>query len=191
MKFVIMSVCLVLSSLSLLPVAFGAQAAQPAAKVQSPAPKTSFPTSEPSEPAKDWKGRPDAAVVHAGVVGGLGIVRGEVGFALTGSFSKMILPHGFIEDINNQASIETELGGVFGSNFSAFTYSLHLRWDFLKDTDWTFFAMGGVGGDVVGGSNLSFPRVGMGLFRRFNDFLLFRAEVSHEVVAVGMTLPLY
>ncbi|MGK5087658.1 hypothetical protein WDW86_08880 [Bdellovibrionota bacterium FG-2] len=176
-------------------------AAQPLQKAPAPAstsapssrtaPKTSYPTAEPGEPAKDWKGNPDAAIVHAGAHAGLGIVRGEPGFALMGSFSKMILPHGFIEDINDQASIETELGGVFASPFSAFVYSLHLRWDFLKDSDWTFFSFGGVGGDVVNGSNLMFPRFGVGLFRRFNDFLVWRAEVSHEVIAVGVSVPLY
>jgi hypothetical protein len=145
--------------------------------------------------ADDWKGKPDGAEVHLGAMGGLAIVNFNAGFALLGNASKKIIEHGFVGEVTDSVSLETELGPVFVASSTIFSYSLHLRWDFEYNEHWTFFALGGAGGYVTG-SNFGntwelFPRFGLGAFYRVNDLVMVRAEASHEVIAVGVTVPFY
>lgn len=146
---------------------------------------------------ESWKGPSDGAEVHFGALTGLGIIDFNPGFVLLGTASKKIVKNGFVpDDITNSVSIETALGPLFVASTAIFSYSLHLRWDFEKNQTWTFYALGGAGGYIAGdsfGSNnfMLFPRFGLGTFFRVNDLLLIRGEVSHELIAAGVTIPLY
>lgn len=147
--------------------------------------------------AESWKGPADNAEVHFGALTGLGIIDFNPGFVLLGTASKKIVKNGFVpDDITNSVSIETALGPLFVASTAVFSYSLHLRWDFEKNQNWTFYALGGAGGYIAGdsfGSNnfMLFPRFGIGTFFRVNDLLLIRGEVSHELIAAGVAIPLY
>jgi hypothetical protein len=142
---------------------------------------------------EDWKGLPDNSIVSLGGLGGLGIVGSSVGFALLGTAGVKIIKHGFVPDINDSVTLETELGPLFLSGMTLFDYALHLRWDFQKDDTWTFFALGGFAGDISGSSvgNQFFPSFGVGTFFRVNDLIQIRGEISHEHVAAGVTVPFY
>jgi hypothetical protein len=140
---------------------------------------------------EDWKGEADPAEFNAGVLTGLGVVNSQAGFALMATGAKRILKQGFVPDINNSVWIETELGPVFVSGGTAFAYSAHLRWDFVKDQNWTLYAVGGLGG-LVTGSDLGdhfelFPRFGVGAMAKLTDLISLRGEVSHELTAVGVS----
>jgi hypothetical protein len=149
----------------------------------------------PAHAAEDWKGKSDGSEVHLGVITGLGIIDFNPGYILLGTASKKIVKSGFAPEITNSVSIETEMGPMFVAGGALFSYSLHLRWDFEKDEKWTFYAIGGAGGYIAGSSFSSsfmlFPRVGLGTFYRVNDLILIRGEVSHELIAAGVTIPLY
>src|SRR4051812_17989063 len=108
-----------------------------------------FPFIVSAHAAEDWKGDPDPAQVHFGALLGLGVIDSNAGFAVLGTASKKIVQHGFSPDINNSVSIETQLGPLFVSGGTAFAYSAHLRWDFEKDLDWTFYALGGLAGHIT------------------------------------------
>ncbi len=143
--------------------------------------------------AEDWKGKTESSEMSAGVLTGLGIIDGSSGYALLGTFSRKIVPHGFVPDINNLVSIEGAIGPVFLSGVTATAYSAHLRWDFIKDSTWTFYGLGGVGGNMMSVNSVSrfemTPRFGMGAFFRLSDLIRGRAEISHDLVAVGVNFP--
>ncbi len=139
--------------------------------------------------AEDWKGKPETAQWSLGVLTGLGIVNATPGFAIMGAAAKKIVEGGFIPDINNSVWIETEMGPVLAKGSVAFQFSGHLRWDFVRNEEWTFYALGGFGGSSTGsqlGDKFEFyPRFGVGaLWKIFADFS-FRGEVSHELTVVG------
>lgn len=148
-----------------------------------------------TDSSEDWKGQPDSSEVHLGALTGLAILDFTTGFALLGTASKKIIHHGFINEINDSVSIETELGPVFTQSTAIFSYSLHLRWDFEMNEKWTFYALGGLGGYITGStfnnSFAMFPRFGLGTFFRVSDLILIRGEISHELVAAGVTIPFY
>lgn len=143
----------------------------------------------PATSAEDWKGNPETAQWSFSALAGLGIVNATPGFALMGAAAKKIVDRGFVPDITNSVWIETELGPVFAKGSAAFQFSGHLRWDFVQNEDWTFYALGGFGGSSTGqklGDKFEFyPRFGAGaLWKVFADFNI-RGEVSHELVVVG------
>lgn len=140
---------------------------------------------------EDFKGAPHPEKFTAGLLSGVGIIDSSAGFVLLPNFAFKIVEPGFAPDINNSVFFETELGPLFIKGTSALQYSLHLRWDFQKDNQWTLFAMGGFGGDVTGealGSRWIFlPRFGIGAFYDFDTHLSARFEVSHEFTGVGVS----
>ena len=140
---------------------------------------------------EDFKGKPRDIEFTVGGLAGLGIIDSTAGFALLGTAAKKIINHGFVADINNQVFLETALGPVFAAGTTTFFYSLHLRWDFEKDQEWTFFALGGLGGDVTGdklGNHWElFPRFGVGALWHMNPTLTLRGEISHELIALGVS----
>ena len=150
--------------------------------------------SEPARAAEDFKGKEDPSEFDLGAMGGMGILDNHVGFELLGTASKKIVHHGFVNDINNSVSIEVELGPLFVSGGTAFAYSAHLRWDFVKDTEWTFYALGGLGGDITGASLGDrvelYPRFGVGAMWKIGQNFNFRGEISHEFVGLGVVFPL-
>jgi hypothetical protein len=142
--------------------------------------------------AEDFKGAPRGDSVMAGGLIGLGVFDGSAGLALMGHASQKIVDHGFVPDINNQVFAEAELGPVFLSAGTVFSYSLHLRWDFHKDEFFTPYAIGGLGGAISGESLGSrwdlFPRFAAGVLWRVHQHFTVRAEVSHELMAVGVSI---
>jgi hypothetical protein len=148
---------------------------------------------------EDFKGQPNPQQFTVGAAAGLGIVDGNGGFALIGSAAKKIIDRGFAPDINNQVFVELELGTAVRSGPDSFVYGAHLRWDFEKDAEWTFFAIGGLGGNVtdqagtIGEHWELFPRFGAGAFWRpawLPPNLSVRGELSHELTVVGVSLAL-
>lgn len=152
-----------------------------------------------SHGAENWKGKPYDNNFDLGGMAGLGILDGTAGFEIRGTAAAKVLHRGFFPDVNNQLYVELQPGIIFlnaatGSGSSAFTYSLHLRWDFHLNDDWTFYGLGGFGGTITGatlGDRREFhPRFGMGA--RWNVFANFgfRFEISHEFTGLGVTVPL-
>lgn len=140
-------------------------------------------------PAEDWKGKPEAANWNLTVLTGLALIDATPGFGLMGAAARKIIDRGFVPDINNSVWIEVEMGPVFAKGSTSFMFSGHLRWDFVKDDSWTFYALGGLGGlnasQALGDNFELYPRFGIGaLWNIFADFTL-RAEISHELMAVG------
>lgn len=144
--------------------------------------------------AEDWKGQPADHDYQLGALTGLGVIDSSGGAAVLGTVARRIAPHGFIPDINNVAWIEAEVGPLFTSGTSAFFYSAHLRLDFTKDDTWTFYAIGGLGGNIqsskLGGHFELYPRFGIGAFWDVGAPFKIRGEVSHELIGVGVTFSL-
>ena len=142
--------------------------------------------------ADDYKGTPSTTEMTASFMGGFGLVDTSGGFALTGALAKKILDRGFVSDLNDPIFIEVEFGPMFTSGITAWMYSAHLRWDFVKDPAWTFFAIGGMGANTISvNSNTRFalyPRFGVGAFYTLPVGLILRAEVSHEQVVAGVSV---
>jgi len=140
--------------------------------------------------ADDWKGESKPEDFSAGLLTGLGIIDGTSGYALIGTFSRKIIPHGFIPDIANSVSIEGVVGPVFIPGLTAWLYGAHLRWDFVKDINWTFYGLGGLGGNITSpatGSRFELtPRFGVGTFFQITEVIRGRAEVTHDGVTLGV-----
>ena len=169
----------------------GAIAAQATgARAVAPTPVTSAVSKPSPMSSEDWKGPSDPAKFHLGVLTGMGVLDSKAGFALLGTASAKIVQRGFVPDINNSVSIETELGPLFVASSASFMYSAHLRWDFEKDELWTFYALGGFSGHITGsdlGSRfIFFPRFGVGTICRLHELFALRAEVSRELIAAGV-----
>jgi hypothetical protein len=149
--------------------------------------------------SEDWKGTPETSEISVGGLAGLGIIDNSSGFSVLGTVSKKIIHHGFVPDINNTVSLEGAIGPVFLSGVTAWLYSAHLRWDFEKDATWTFFGLGGVGGNILSTStgnnsekNSRFvmtPRFGVGAFYKLTQQVRLRADIAHDFMGVGVNLP--
>jgi len=141
--------------------------------------------------AEDWKGPSPGHQFTVGGLGGLAMVDGTAGFALLGNAGVKILNRGFVPDINDQVFLEADLGPVFFSGFTDLLVDTHLRWDFHKDDDWTFYALGGLEGLFSSGTlghNQVNPRFGIGTIWELWQGVAVRAEVSNDLLALGITL---
>ncbi len=173
----------------------GATQSAPATRVQKvETVRVSSAAPTPVTSTEDWKGTPDSSHASLGAFTGLGVVDSHAGFALLGTASTKIAQDGWITDVNDSVSAEAYVGPVFTSGTSAFAYSLHLRWDFKKDESWTFYGLGGLGGKIqsgaLGGHFELFPRFAVGAFYDAGLPFLIRAEVSHELIGVGINFRL-
>jgi hypothetical protein len=140
-----------------------------------------------------WKSYRPANNFTLGVGGGFGLVNTTGGFSLIGNAAAKIVKDGFVPDIVNPVFLEVMLGPLFVSGATFWMYSTHLRWDFVKDSRWTLFALGGFGGNVVDdpqyGNRTAFhPRFGVGAFYAL-DMLDIRMDFSHELITVGASFP--
>ncbi len=139
---------------------------------------------------EDWKGPADASRFNLGVIQGIGIIDTIGGYAFVGTASAKILDRGFAPDLNNSLHAEVQIGPFFASGVSAWIFGSHLRWDFVKDDHWTFYALGGIGGNNLTVANVSrtalYPRFGAGAIYGIHDKFSVRAEISHELTAVGV-----
>lgn len=155
----------------------------------------SFVGSSQQASAEDWKTYYDRSEMTLGGLAGLGIIDNSAGFALLGTISKKILAKGFVPDISNSVSIEASVGPAFVSGGTAVMYAGQLRWDFEKDESWTFYALGGAGGNylsVGGNSRVEFmPRFGVGAFWRWSEFVRFRGEIAHDLIGAGVNFAFF
>jgi hypothetical protein len=179
--------------------------ANAAPKATLPVPTTPVERVQPIAPVANagtasgepWKGTPESNEVELGAMAGLGIVDGNTGFNLLGAASKKILHDGWIDDVADAVSLEAQVGSFIRSGHAALSYGLHLRWDFEKDRIWTFYAIGGVGGLIAGDAFPHgfevFPRFGIGSFwsPNANGIFRIRMELSHELIAAGISFPLW
>ncbi|MBC7692063.1 MAG: hypothetical protein H7222_09855 [Methylotenera sp.] len=141
----------------------------------------------------DFKGAPANAEVTASAMGGFGLIDTSGGFTVIGAIAKKIVNHGFINDINDQVFLEVEAGPLFTTGTTAWLYSVHGRWDFKQDDQWTFFAMGGLGANSVSSNRVGdrfsvYPRLGVGAFWTLPAGLTLRGEISHEVIIAGVSI---
>ncbi len=146
---------------------------------------------------KAFKGEAPTQKFHLGAMGGIGVVDSRVGASFQATAAVKVLDRGFADDINNQLFIEGQFGPLFIAGGAAFQYSCHLRWDFIKDLDWTFYGLGGLGGVVTGtsyspipagpssASSLFYPRFGIGALWGLFEMVSLRAELSHEFIGFG------
>ena len=149
-----------------------------------------FSTTAFAQTEEAWKGAPDPSRFHVGALAGLGIMDSSAGFEILGTISKKIVDVGFAPDINNSVSMELQAGPLLIHSTTVFAYSTHLRWDFKKNVNWTFYAVAGLGGHITGASLgsrfLLFPRFGAGLIRHLGlNAPALRLELSHERISLG------
>jgi len=142
---------------------------------------------------EDYKSFNPGHTLTLGVSGGLGLVDTTEGFTLIGSAGARLVPDGFIPDIVNPVFLEAQFGPMFARGSTIWMYSTHLRWDFVKDSVWTLFALGGFGGNIsdnkVLGDRVAFhPRFGIGAFYDVGS-IVFRFDFSHELVTAGVSFP--
>ncbi len=153
-----------------------------------------FAATSVAQTGEDWKGKSDGAQLHLGGLTGMGVLDSQAGYTVLGTASKVLASEGFIGDINDSVSLEAALGPLFVLSSAAFTYSVHLRWDFRKDEHWTFYGLGGLAGNITGSSLgdrfILLPRFGVGTFYHFNERVAIRGEISRELIAAGVIFPL-
>lgn len=150
------------------------------------------PQSNPLAPKEDYKSYTPGNRFTFGFNGGFGLVDTSGGFLLAGNIATKLVDDGFVPEIVNPVFLELQFGPLFTSGVTIWTYSTHLRWDFVKDESWTLFAIGGLGGNwmsnKLGDRFALHPRFGVGFFYAFEKFD-FRADFSHESITGGVSLP--
>ncbi len=144
----------------------------------------------PEPEAEIWKGKPYDTVFGFSFMPGFGFFGAQAGFALNGAVSVKVMHEGFIKDINDQVHLEIMGGPLFLTGVTAARFSLHLKWDFIKNEFWTFYSVGGMGATFLAGSNVGYPRFGIGTVWNPFEFLGFRAELSHEFTGIGIVYSL-
>ena len=154
---------------------------------------SAFGTSTFAYAIDNFKGAPSSAEVTASAMGGFGLIDTSGGFTVIGAIAKKIVNHGFIDDINDQVFLEVEAGPLFTTGTTAWLYSVHGRWDFKQDDQWTFFAMGGLGANSVSSNRVGdrfavYPKLGIGTFWTLPNGLTLRGEISHEVIIAGVSI---
>lgn len=159
--------------------------------VKGPAPAMpAAPASANTSPSEGpWKGKsPDAMFQFSGLAG-LSRIGSNVGFGLNGLAAIRMLQDGFIDGINDQVFVEFMMGPIFLPGATMIALGGHLRWDLHRDEFWAFYGLAGFHatvGSTVGLGTFNF-RSGIGAFWNLFEFLSFRAELSHEHMAVGVT----
>jgi len=143
---------------------------------------------------EDWKWPLSDHQWTAAIIPGLGVINQSAGFTFQGAIARKILHQGFAPDVNNQVFVEFQGGPFTHSQGSAFLFSTHLRWDFTLNGDWSFYALGGFGGNStsegLGKQFQLLPRFGVGavldIERQTHLPLGIRAEVSRELIGIGL-----
>ena len=142
----------------------------------------------------DWKGSPSSRDLTFGFLGGTGLIEPKYGISVSGNVAKKIIDQGFIPGINNQVFVEIEAGPVFVSGHAPLFWSTHLRWDFVQNETWGFYSLAGLAGQIsgveLGDRALVFPRFGAGVFYHLQQNMSIRAELSHELIGVGLSFDL-
>ena len=153
----------------------------------------SFNTLHAAEP---WKGTTKSSPIEVGMLTGLSLYGTDTNWSVLGTGAYLIVPEGWIPDVDERVWVEGELGPTFFSHSSTtqtgMQWSTHLRWDFTYNEEWTFYALGGLGGFVLpssyGSSFTLHPRFGVGVEFQTKAVVMLRAELSHELMALGIAL---
>jgi len=143
---------------------------------------------------EDWKWPAAEHEWTAAVIPGVGMINNSGGFALQGAFAKKWVHQGFAPEINNQVFVEVQAGPYTTGGGSALMFSTHLRWDLTLNGDWTFYALGGLGGNVtserLGDQFQVLPRFGVGgvldIERQTGVPIGIRGELSRELIGIGV-----
>lgn len=145
---------------------------------------------QPSISTDPWKGEIPSNQYTGGFMGGLGLIDPKIGFIWSFNIARKIVDKGFVPDIANCAFVELQAGPDFVAGHTAFVYSAHVRWDFIYDLDWTYYALGGLGGNITGAElgdrAMLFPRIALGAMRRLDHRMHLRGEISHEMMTIGL-----
>jgi hypothetical protein len=127
-----------------------------------------------------------------GVSAGMGLIDTRIGFVIIPNISHRIVTEGFIPDIVNPVFLEFMFGPFLAEGTTSWIYSGHLRWDFVKNAKWTWFALGGLGGNLMKNSLADrlaiHPRFGIGFMREYETFIV-RGDFSHEQITFGFAYP--
>ncbi len=178
-------------------VGWGASAApvqeMPAAVPMTPKAVSSAPVAASYGGMEPWKGSLSPGGFDFGALAGVGIIDSTAGFAFVGTAAVKLMERGFAADLSNTPLIEVQAGPLFVSGGTSFMMNAHLRWDFNKDEQWTFYGLGGVGTQVtsrsLGDRFIVYPRFGVGTLWSIQPAIRLRAEISHELIALGVNLP--
>jgi hypothetical protein len=139
---------------------------------------------------EDWKGAMPDREFGVGLMAGAGLIEPKYGVALQGQVSRSILKDGWLDDVSDQVFLELSAGPTFVDGHSPFVFSTQLRWDFQKDTKWTFYALGGLGAQItgreLGDRSLIHLRFGAGAFYYLQHNMSLRMEASHEFLGGGL-----
>jgi hypothetical protein len=140
--------------------------------------------------AERWKGESPKPMFHVGAMTGAGFLSETAGLSVLGVAAVKVAHKGFLEDFTNQVFLEAEAGGLFVASQTFFQWNLQLRWDFVFDEYWTFYAVGGLGGVLGNNRSPFYPRFGIGA--QWNLFVLcgIRAELTRDFIGAGVAFPL-
>ncbi len=128
------------------------------------------------------------------VIPGVGVINNSAGFTLQGAIARKLMHHGFAPDMNNQVFLEAQAGPMTTGNGSALLFSAHIRWDLTLNGDWTFYGLGGLGGNItserLGDQFQLLPRFGVGavldIERQTRLPIGLRGELSRELIGIGV-----
>jgi hypothetical protein len=144
-----------------------------------------------------WKGTTEVSPYEFGLVTGLGLFGTQTSWSFLATGAYLIQPKGWIDEVDERIWLEIEAGPAFfsapaGISGTGLQYSVHGRWDFTYDENWTAYGLGGFSGFALPsslGSAFSFhPRFGVGLQYQTKTPLMFRGEISHEFMGLGVAL---
>lgn len=139
---------------------------------------------------EQWKGKPYDSQIQLGGMAGMSVVGASLGFTVLATGAFKIIHQGFLDDVNDQVHIELAAGPLFLAGSVGLMYGAHMRWDFHKNDIWSFYALGGFGGIIIGPSLARtfefYPRFGIGALWNLFDTISFRAELSHEFTGLGI-----
>ena len=149
--------------------------------------------------AENWKGTTQTSPIELGTMGGMALYGSSAHWSWLGTAAYLIQPNGWIDDIDERIWAEIQIGPTFFSqnavSSTGMQYSAHLRWDFTYNQDWTFYALGGLGGFYLptnlGGNGVKgyptiAPRFGVGAEFQTKLPMMFRVELSHEFIGAGV-----
>lgn len=168
--------------------AFAAPPAAHAADRIAPMPPAEKSTTKVS--AERWKGEHPKSLFHVGGLTGAGFLSETAGFSILGVAAVKILNKGFLDDFTNQAFLEAQAGALFVGGQTYFQWNLQLRWDFVLDEYWTFYAVGGLGGVSGNTRNTFYPRFGIGAVWNLFVVCSLRAELTRDFIGAGVVFPL-
>lgn len=138
-----------------------------------------------------WKADRDPDGYQLSALAGIGRVGTKTGFALMGGGAFNLVREGWLDDVSDSIYLEFQVGPYVYSGNSQLMTSAHLKWDFRFDEAWTFYGIGGLGATYTDeqfekGLDI-YPRVGLGAMRHLSEDVSIRAEVSHELMGLGMS----